>query len=184
MQFARWLAAVCVACPPSVAEVASAPATVVSGDTADLRNVDGVLLLHGAPFSGVVATDDGTAVTDRTPYLDGLRHGDALGSYRSGTPAWHRYFRNGKRESTHRGWWPNGQLQFERRYRNDLQEGEQLAWYASGAKFEVRHYTDGREDGQQTVWAEDGRVVANYTFKDGRRFGIVGRFDCVNVRTK
>ena len=148
-----------------------------------LQNVNGILYLAGAEYSGHLAERELDGSTSRTPYVDGKRHGLAQGWYSGGKLAWQRAFRWGNREGIAKGWWPNGQPQFRRHYRADLFEGEQWAWYESGAQFEVRRYVAGREEGRQTAWAEDGRVVANYVFKDGKRYGIVGRFDCVTVRT-
>ena len=72
-------------------------------------------------------------------------------------------------------------MQFVRRYDHDLLEGEQAAFFEDGAPAELRHYRDGREEGQQRVYDRKGTVIGNYTFVTGRRYGIVGRFDCISV---
>lgn len=172
-----------MALPGTAVVEAVAPETTLDSSTPGLENRNGVLYVQGQPYSGFLAEREFDGSSSRTPYVDGRRHGLAQGRYRGGQLAWQRAFRLGLRQGVANGWWPNGQLQFRRHYRSDVFEGEQWAWYESGAQFEVRRYIAGREEGRQTAWAEDGRVVANYVFKDGRRYGIVGRFDCVTVRT-
>jgi antitoxin component YwqK of YwqJK toxin-antitoxin module len=167
----------------SSVEAELAPDCAISAADPGLRNINGVLLLNGVPWSGQVLDKAGTRLLARTHYLAGRRHGRALAWFDDGKLAQNRYFRLGKREGTHLGWWPNGRVQFVRQYRNDLFEGEQQAYYESGERFETRRYLEGREEGRQTEWARDGRVLANYVFKGGKRYGIVGRFDCVTIHT-
>lgn len=146
-----------------------------------LRDVAGILHRDDAPFSGYVVERAGDRVLSRTPYLEGRRHGRATAYYPGGERRFEKEFRAGNREGTHRGWWPSGALQFVYRYEADLFEGEQIGYYKTGARAELRHYRAGHEEGRQTTWDAEGGVAANYTFKDGRRYGIVGRFDCVSV---
>ena len=162
-------------------EPSSPERTVPASDPA-LRDRNGVLELRGAPFSGWVTEGGAEApLVGRTPYLHGLRHGRATARYQNGALAYEKLFRHGLREGVHRGFWPDGKPQFVYRYEKDLFAGEQVAYYRNGARAELRHYRDGREEGQQTQWDGEGRVQANYVFRDGKRYGIVGRFDCVTV---
>lgn len=145
-----------------------------------------VLLRGDAPFTGIVvergeARGGAAEVVSRTPYETGRRHGVARGYHPGGAPAFERSFVGGAREGTHRGMWPSGRPQFVYRYAHDVFDGEQLGYHENGVRAELRHFRDGREEGQQTTWDSEGRVSVNYTFKDGRRYGIVGRLDCVSV---
>ena len=66
-------------------------------------------------------------------------------------------------------------------YKDDLLEGEQVSFHENGREAELRHYRGGREEGLQRLRDPEGRVLANYTFRRGRRYGIVGRFDCISM---
>jgi hypothetical protein len=176
-----WACLVLTAGPGSNVGDEIVPSVVLDASDPGLRDANGVLLWRGSPWSGQVQEHAGPRVTRTTGYLDGLRHGDMRVWHANGTLAQQRFFRHGKREGVHRGWWPNGRLQFVRQYHHDEYDGEQQAFYETGAAFETRHYRDGHEDGQQTQWTASGRVLANYVFKGGKRYGIVGRFDCVTV---
>jgi len=141
-----------------------------------------VLLRGEEPFAGFVV-ERGLAgeVVSRTPYEAGRRHGLARGFHPGGAPAFERTFAGGEREGTHRGTWPNGRPQFVYHYAKDVFDGEQVGYHENGVRAELRHFVAGHEEGQQTTWDSEGRVGVNYTFKGGKRYGIVGRLDCVTV---
>ncbi len=160
------------------------PNRTVDAATPGLRDLGGILQHDGAPFSGYVVEKAGSQVLARTPYLEGRRHGRARAYYPTGARRFEKLFVEGNREGTHHGWWANGELRFVYHYEQDLFEGEQRGYHESGAKAELRNYRAGHEEGRQTLWDAEGAVAANYTFKDGRRYGIVGRFDCVSVHEK
>lgn len=157
----------------------SEPPALDQGDPA-LRTVNGVLLYAGAPLTGSVI-ERSDVLFRKTPFRKGLRHGEAQAWHPSGRLAYRRLFRYGQREGIHKGYWPSGQLQFEYRYVNDLFEGEQVGYYKTGQRAELRHYRKGQEEGVQKTWDAEGRLTSNYTVKEGRRYGLVGRFDCVSV---
>ena len=146
-----------------------------------VEQVNGVVRYGGRPFSGVVVERDGDRVLSRARYRDGQEDGLAEGFYPDGRRRYEKLFSRGRHEGTHRGFWPSGAVQFIHRYEHDLLEGEQAAFFEDGAPAELRHYRGGREEGQQRWYDRKGNVVANYTFVNGRRYGIVGRFDCVSV---
>ena len=72
-------------------------------------------------------------------------------------------------------------MQFVYRYLHDVFDGEQVAYYKNGVRSELRHYRAGQEEGTQQIWDGQARLTTNYTVKEGRRYGLVGRFDCVTV---
>jgi antitoxin component YwqK of YwqJK toxin-antitoxin module len=171
---------------PLLLVFAGAPDPVAAGMTITkgaqgLAEVNGVVRYGGRPFSGIVVEREGDHVLSRTRYRDGEADGLAEGFYPDGRCRYQKLFRRGRREGTHRGFWPSGEVQFVHRYEHDLLEGEQAAFFEDGAPAELRHYRDGREEGQQRFYDRKGTVIANYTFVNGRRYGIVGRFDCISV---
>lgn len=167
---------------PSVDSALSVPSNVVieAGDPG-LSNLNGVVMYEGKPFSGVVEQRSENTLLTRTPYLRGKTHGIVEGWYPEGTARFQKVYREGRREGVHRGYWPEGTPQFVYQYSNDRFDGEQSAFFRTGVLSEHRSYRDGHEEGQQRFYNTEGRLVANYTFKQGRRYGIVGRFDCVSM---
>ncbi len=163
---------------------AGIPAVVVMEGDPALEMRDGILLRDGRPLSGFVEERAGTHLIARIPYRNGRLHGRAVTFHPDGRLHTERFYRNGNKEGVHRGYWENGQIQFVYRYRRDLFEGEQVAWYKNGVRAELRHYKDGYEDGRQSTWDAEGRLSTNYVFRNGRRYGIVGRFDCVSVHDR
>lgn len=166
---------------PSAAGRSPVPDDALARDTPGLALVGGVLRYHGRPFSGHVVEHDGDSLRSLTPYVDGKQHGVVQGWYPDGSPSYRRIYRRGHREGTHHGFWPDGSPQFVYHYAHDLFEGEQVAFYKNGVQAELRHYSEGREDGQQKFYDGTGRLIGNYTFRNGKRYGIVGRFDCVSM---
>jgi len=174
----------CFALLPLVGSSADGPSIqgeTLPGGTPGLKNVNGVLMYRGVAFSGHVVERSGERLLSRTPYLNGKEHGLVEAWHPSGSLRHQKLYRSGHREGTHRGFWENGQVQFVYHYERDLFEGEQVAYYKNGVQSELRHYRDGHEEGQQRFYDGEGRLMANYTFKDGKRYGIVGRFDCISV---
>ena len=166
----------CVGCPFS-----GLPEHTIEQGDRTLTNLHGVLLRAGTPFTGYLIERADQQLYRKTHYQRGKRHGLAAAWYPDGRLAYEKWFRNGNREGIHKGYWPSGQLQFEYRYKNDLFEGEQVGYYKTGQRSELRHYRLGFEEGAQSAWDGEGRLTSNYTVREGKRYGIVGRFDCVTV---
>ncbi len=179
---AMFFLASCARTPEAVVE--TAPERVVSLGDPGLRTRGDLLLQNGKPFSGILVEREPGQLQTRTPYLAGRRHGTAHAYYPDGTLAYEKRYVRGDREGEHRGFWPDGRPQFVYRYERDLFEGEQIAYHESGARSELRHYREGHEEGRQTTWDPAGKIASNYTFKEGKRYGIVGRFDCISVHEK
>lgn len=143
-----------------------------------------VLERNGVPFDGYVVQREHGVVLRRTPYLDGREEGVDEAWYPNGQKRFERSYVGGHREGVHRGFWEDGRVQFVRRYRNDVFDGEQLGFHRDGSRAELLHYEAGREIGQQTIWRADGRVESNYSMLNGRRYGLVGRRDCVSIHAE
>jgi antitoxin component YwqK of YwqJK toxin-antitoxin module len=174
------LAGLSLAPAPGEAEPAI-PAVALDVETPGLRMVNGVFTYRGDAFSGYVVERSSGRLSSRTPYLKGREDGLAEAFYPDGSIRFQRLYRRGKREGTHRGFWPDGKPQFVNHYEHDLFEGEQLTFFENGAPAGVQHYREGHEEGRQRFYDPTGRVIGNYTFRHGRRYGIVGRFDCVST---
>ena len=166
---------------PLPAEEMAASGETIASDAPDLRDVNGVLLRGGEPLAGEVVERLGDRLLSRTPYVGGKEHGVVEAWYPDGTLRHRKLYRFGHRQGTHVGFWPDGSVQFVHHYKDDLFEGEQVAFYKNGVPAELRRYHLGREEGQQRFFDGTGKLIGNYAFKDGKRYGIVGRFDCISM---
>ena len=166
---------------PLSAQGPEVPGETIASDTPGLKHVNGVLRVHGAAFSGHVVERDGERLLARTPYREGKEHGVVEAWYPDGSLRHRKLYRLGRREGTHHGFWPDGSAQFIYHYEDDLFEGEQVAFYKNGVQSELRHYRKGHEEGQQRFYDGNGLLIGNYTFRNGKRYGIVGRFDCISM---
>lgn len=92
-----------------------------------------------------------------------------------------RFYANGEKEKTHKGYWENGQLKFEYHFSDDEYEGMQKEWYADGKVFRLMNYEKGHEIGMQKMYRNDGSYVFNYEVKNGRMYGLTGTKNCKNV---
>lgn len=164
-----------------VLDAAGGAQNVADSASAALHRVGAVLMNGDVAYSGWVEVREASHVLAKTPFDGGLESGIAQAWYHNGALRFSKLYRHGKREGQHRGYWPNGQLQFVYNYANDVFEGEQQAFHESGKHAELSHYVGGHEEGQQQRWDQNGQLQSNYTFKDGRRYGLVGRFDCVST---
>lgn len=160
---------------------AEPPSLVVDSHDPALQSRRGLLTYAGRAFSGSVIDDSDARYGQRIPYQRGLRHGLAQAFYPDGQVAYRRLYLHGLREGGHVGFWPGGQVQFVYRYLHDVFDGEQVGYYKNGVRSELRHYRAGQEEGRQQIWDGQARLTTNYTVKEGRRYGLVGRFDCVTV---
>ena len=160
---------------------AGSPTLLIDGRDPALVQQHGALHYAGRPFTGTLIDDSDGRYVQHVPYRLGLRHGNARAYYADGTLAYDRTFAFGLREGVHSGFWPGGQVQFVYRYAHDVFDGEQVAYYKNGVRSELRHFQGGREEGRQQIWDGQARLTTNYIVKEGRRYGIVGRSDCVAV---
>lgn len=140
-------------------------------------------LMYGDfPFSGYLdELYENGKIKSITGYLDGRRHDTAKTWYSNGKLKSMRYFTNGKKDGQHQGWWPNDSLKFEFNFEGGYHEGTQFSYYPDGQISHLRNYKDGHEDGTQRAWSTSGKLVSNYIIKDKKRYGFIGRKDCISV---
>ena len=91
-----------------------------------------------------------------------------------------RFYINGKKEGTHKGFWPDGKPKFLFTAVDNEYEGEFKEWYASGLLGKQFHYINGKEEGSQRLWWDNGTVRANYVIKHGKKYGLIGLKTCSN----
>ncbi len=153
---------------------------VVASDADGLKQVAGLLHLHGTPFTGVVTTEaDDFRTRKETAYRAGLRHGESTGWYASGSIAFLRDYVSGRERGEHREWYSDGQIKSEQSFRDGLLEGVAREWFPGGRLYREATYEAGVEEGSQRMWYTDGSLRANYVVRDGRRFGLIGSKACV-----
>lgn len=146
-----------------------------------IERAEGKVWLDGRPYSGfVVDRHDGRPIL-REGYVDGLAEGWHEAWYEDGQRRHRKYYEAGLREGEHRGWHRSGELRFRRQYARGLAHGEHQVFQLGERMTEDKRFVEGREQGRQRGWNGAGELVMNYTVKDGRRYGIVGRNDCVTV---
>lgn len=92
-------------------------------------------------------------------------------------PISERFFKNGKKEGTHRAWYPNGKLQFLRNYSNGEFQGDQWAWYDTGSLYRYSNYDRGVEKAQK-MWRQNGMIYINYVHARDRVYGLRGSKLC------
>jgi antitoxin component YwqK of YwqJK toxin-antitoxin module len=91
-----------------------------------------------------------------------------------------RFYINGKKEGTHRGWWPDGKQKFIFEADDDKYSGEFKEWYSSGLLGKRFHYVNGQEEGSERLWWDNGTVRANYVIRNGKKHGLIGLKTCMN----
>jgi len=89
-----------------------------------------------------------------------------------------RYYKKGKKNGHHQGWWPNGTKKYSFHFKNDMSVGEHLQWHQNGNLFTHKQFKNGLEDGEQKAWDLNGDLMYKYIYNDGRKYGIQGSVIC------
>lgn len=155
------------------------PDVLVSVQTEDWVESQGILFLEGSPFSGwQFSLNEQGDTLFLGGYVEGRKHGKHVSAYPDGQLQDVRHYREGRQEGVVQQWHPNGQRSFEAYIVQDHYEGTVRSWYPNGERYEQFHYQDGREEGRQQRWDETGKVLANYEVRNGRRYGLSGTKNC------
>jgi MORN repeat variant len=112
--------------------------------------------------------------------FNGVEEGVQRKWYANRQIAEERFYINGKKEGTHKGWWPDGKLKFVFEAVNNEYNGEFSEWFASGVLAKQFHYVNGQEEGSERMWWDNGAVRANYVIRNGKKYGLIGLKTCVN----
>ena len=89
-----------------------------------------------------------------------------------------RYYKKGKKNGHHQGWWPNGTKKYSFYFKNDMSVGEHLQWHQNGNLFTHKNFRNGLEDGEQKAWDLNGDLMYKYIYNNGRKYGIQGSVIC------
>lgn len=163
---------------------ASAPADAgrwYASSERPLENRAGVFYYEGQPFSGRLYELSGSDTVFTAGYRNGREQGEWRRFYAGGRLAESRFYSDGVKTGTLRGWWDNGTPRLEYRFVANEYEGLCREWNRNGTLLAERRYHAGYEEGQQTIWYDNGRVKSNYVMRNGRRYGLLGTKNCVNV---
>ncbi len=149
---------------------------------------DGVRLLEGSPFTGIAITyaqtaSNARALIERTPYVDGRRHGLKIRWYPDGSLLARLDYANGRLHGIADSFWENGNRRTWTEYTAGRMHGTSTHWYREGMLFKRRHLTEGREAGLQQAWRRNGKLYANYEAKNGRNYGLNKAELCFQVGT-
>ena len=142
----------------------------------------GLMYEQKIPFSGCLAEYfENGLMQESVFFLNGQRHGWSMRWHRNGILEFEKFFLFGLKQKFHKKWYDNGSIKFIHRFKDDLFEGEQLDYFKNGNIASKRNYLNGFEEGQQMAWNFNGKLLQNYHVKNKKRYGIIGRKDCISV---
>lgn len=169
------------ACDSAISQVTK----LTIGDVGlELKN--GVLEYNHTPFNGALTGYDSVNKTySEVEYVDGKKHGEERKIYDNKVIAEIRFYKNGYKVGTHKGWYNDGNVKFEYHY-NDrgMYNGSFKEWYTNGQPLKSFNFKNGKEDGSQKMWLSNGNIRANYVVKNGERYGLVGLKKCYTITEK
>ncbi|GAB4022102.1 toxin-antitoxin system YwqK family antitoxin [Spirosoma koreense] len=176
----KWLgllAGAWIACQPSP-EVNH----YIDARTVQIESREGSSFIQNKPITGVLFSINTQGDTlFRVPFFGGKENGKALFFYPGNRIREERFFVNGWKEGTHRGWYENGRPMFEYHFHDDLFESSYREWFPNGKLFRNMHYEKGQESGVQQSWSVTGTIKMNYVIKNDRRYGLLGTKNCRNI---
>ena len=114
-------------------------------------------------------------------YLRGKKNGIWEKFYVSGDIKERRKYKNGKKSGKYIGYYEGEIKAFEYNFLNGEYNGRHHVWNKDGVVIRISNYKNGYELGEQKIWDENGEIVSNYIIKNGRRFGLLGKKNCVNA---
>ncbi|HAS45309.1 MAG TPA: hypothetical protein DCS93_32800 [Microscillaceae bacterium] len=176
------LAILCTNCQSDQAQDIKIPNEKVEAGLSGFKQKNGTLWYDGKPFSGYrFSKHPNGKIATITGYWQGKKEGEAKAFYATGKPRYQKFYHQGKRTKTHYGWYSTGKKRFIRQYNKGLMVGVEQLYYRNGRLAVQRHFENGKEQGPQKEWSEKGKLVSNYVVKKGRRYGVLGRKNCVSV---
>ena len=147
--------------------------------------VQDTLFYKGLRFSGYVfAINENQDTSIVMGFLNGLQEGTTRKWYPNKKLLEERFYIQGGKEGTHRGWWENGRPKFTYHFVNDEFEGPLTEWFSNGKLYRQFHYKNGHECGSEKMWWDNGTIRANYVIINGEKFGLFGQKLCTNKNFK
>lgn len=139
------------------------------------------LLYRGSYFTGITYSLHSSGDTSVIgTYVKGQLDGWNRKWFTDGQLMEERFYRKGKKEGLHKGYWENHKPRFEYAFVDGEHHGSFSEWYQNGQLFKQMNFVNGYEEGSQRLWWENGSVRANYVVKNGRRYGLIGLKLCSN----
>lgn len=167
----------CIACQHSPEVV-----DFIDANKVLIQTREGISYVRNKSISGFVFSVNAQGDTIfKVPFLRGKENGRALFFYSKNRLREERFFVNGWKEGTHRGWYENGQAMFEYHFHDDVFEGSYKEWFPNRKLFRNMNYEKGQESGVQQSWYVTGKIKTNYIIKNDRRYGLLGTKNCKNV---
>lgn len=161
----------------------NAPSILVEAHSKNITNNNGTWFFKNQKFNGFLVEKKKNQLISKLPIIDGKENGKAYSWYENGQLKCLKHFLNGNREGKHLGWYQDGKLAYITLFKDDKFDGAQISYYKNGIMSQLLHYSQGYEEGKQKFWNEKGRLINNFTVKNGKLYGVVGRFDCMSVKT-
>lgn len=144
---------------------------------------NGILFYSDEPYSGIVNEFYKDAnLKSKSTYYEGKREGEYFGFYADQKKRFERYYCNGLKVKTHKGWFLNGQQMFEYQFNNiGVYDGYVKEWHLNGQIAKHFNFVDGKESGSQKMWKFNGEIRSNFYTVNGDRHGLIGLKKCVSV---
>lgn len=105
-------------------------------------------------------------------YVNGIRQGNTLLNYQSGSQYSVQPFVNGKRQGKHTFYFDNGRAKTILNYDNDLLHGEVKLYYPTGWPKRELNFKHGKRNGVERMWDEDtGHLILEAEYHEGNPVG-------------
>lgn len=150
-----------------------------------LKLKNGILYYLENPYSGTIkAFYQKGNIKSISTYYKGKREGKYIGFYPNQKKWFERYYSNGIKVNSHKGWYQNGQSMFEYQFnQKGLYNGFIKDWHANGQLAKHFNFKEGKEVGSQKMWQPSGKIKSNFYTVNGERHGLIGLKNCVSVLT-
>lgn len=112
-------------------------------------------------------------VIERTPYVNGLRHGVSFTYYSTnGSVKSKQTYVNGLREGENLEYYDNGQLRQSASFHNDVLQGKFVMYHDNGQKYIEDNFEHGLQSGVFRKYDTTGQLVWSQNNKNGRHHGV------------
>ncbi|MBE7437251.1 MAG: hypothetical protein HS115_02260 [Spirochaetales bacterium] len=149
-----------------------------SGD-AGLSMAGGRLMYRGQPFRGILIEEiSDLQEVHRTPYVEGVEHGEATIFTRTGIKLASREYVAGIKHGKHQTWFPDGKRRSYAEFDRGNYSGESWAWYSNGNPGEFTLYDNQGRPLAAKKWRETGQIYFNFVFSKNVSIGMPGSKLC------